>query len=492
MTTNELHSVLRRDVLKTIGLGAAVGAVGTTMLSGRASADHVPGHPARSFTLYGIDHFTSPNRLVTVESQSLDPGATSPTTVAYTEMSQNVNVNTLASHPTDGKFYSTNLNTGKAFSVDTAGTVSEFGSQNNVLKGIAGSAMIIDENDAPRWYGITHAGASPASTLFEIDLTDGSTTEKGRLFTDGDEGPQDIDATHLGMGVNFLTNELWGVFGDPDDLTYSRVFRVVDIETGEVEIVNDEAITGGRSVGAALGPCANVMYVVRQGNKFYGYDVETDDEYEYGTLQYSGGSPGLNFDSLTVPYGIECETCSSCDLEEPLKYEYMFAEDGELEDELDGEPDLDGFVPEDAPDAFGYDSYDSKDGEDYEPITVYFENPGDYCADTLVATVKAGRVVEEVDVTENEDGYLVVDIDYADSPFVNEKNGKLYAISYVEFSCVEDDTVEPTDETAADADVPDETYPDYDHDRGHGNDPDGYDEDNPGKAYGRGGSARGR
>lgn len=120
------------------------------------------------------------------------------------------------------------------------------------------------------------------------------------------------------------------------------------------------------------------------------------------------------------------ERCVPCDLEEPLKYEYVFEEDGDDEDE---HPDVDGFVPEDAPDAFGYLSYVSKEDERYEPISVVFENPGDYCLDSLVVTVKAGKDLLTVTPTEDEDGNLVVSIEGLTR----------FAISYIEFACVEED-----------------------------------------------------
>lgn len=420
----------RRSILRASALGMGVLAVGGTPFAGTVRGDHVDGHAASEFSLYGIDHMSSPNRLVQIDAQDLVPGGGSITVDSIPLVGGPVSVNTLAAHPfEDGGarwFYSTDQTTNKAFRVHpTTGQVQFLGDANPVLGGIAGSAIIVDDNDDARWYGITHGGASPASTLFEIDLTDGSTDEKGALHDVENDESTAVVATHLGLGVNFLTDELWGVLGDPADATNSRVFRVVDVETGEVEIVDSEAMTGGRSVGAALGPCANVMYAVRKGNEIFGYDVAAEEEFSYGTLAYESGT--LDFDSLAVPYGFECQACDPCAFDGTYKFEYIY----------DDEDELDGFYLEDGDGFAGieYDSYESKAGEAYEPITVSFD--ADICADQLAATVKAGRTTDVVEVTSTGDGTFEVTIDFEGSPFANQRNGKLFAISYIEFECVD-------------------------------------------------------
>jgi hypothetical protein len=406
----------RRTLLKGAATASAIGLVGVPAFSGNVVADHVDGHPGSEFPLYGIDHFSATNKLVQIDSADLVPGS-GPITVASTALSENVDVNTLAAHP-DGTLYSTDLNTNQAFSIDPdTGAVSHFGSSNSVLGGIAGSAIVMDGSSA-RWFGITHAGASPASTLFEIDLTDGSTTEKGELHTYVEDVPVPVVATHLGMGVNFLTNELWGVIGDPNDDTSSSVFKVVDAETGEVELTDQDALTGGRSVGAALGPCASVMYVVRKGNEFFGYDVDSNQEYSYGSLAYPEGN--LDFDSLAVPYGFECEECVVCESGDLLaKYEFECVEtDEELGECVDWD-----FLPEgETVSNISFASYESKDGEAYEPMSATFET--EYCE--LYAVVKSGQEFE-VQTLDGSDGSVTVET----------ANDEKYAISFVQFFCTE-------------------------------------------------------
>lgn len=431
MTTylsNGIEPISRRSVLRSAALGAGALAFGVPTLGGTAFANHATGHPASDFSLYGIDHVSSPNRLVAIDADDLVHGGSS-VTVDSVPLTASVDVNTLAAHPhLDGGvrwFYSTDLGSRRAFRVHPDdGTVEFIGTANAVLAGVAGSAIVLDDADVPHWYGITHGGATPPSTLFEIDLTTGTTTENGALHTveGGERAP--VTATHLGLGINFLTNELWGVIGDPDDPAASQVFRVADVDTGQLEIVDSDAMTGGRSVGAALGPCANVMYAVRNGNRLYGYDVAAQTEYAFGTLAYPEGT--LDFDSLAVPYGSTCDECDACAFDGTRKFEFVSTRE------------RDGFYLEHDGEftAITYDAetgYVSKAGETHEPITVYFDT--EICADTLAATVKAGRQIHEVPLTTTDDG-IAVSIDGLED-FVNPKNGKQYAISYVEFTCVE-------------------------------------------------------
>lgn len=145
-----------------------------------------------------------------------------------------------------------------------------------------------------------------------------------------------------------------------------------------------------------------------------------------GWKLYNGDGSLIQLDE-SAQLTIACEACVTCPFEDSYKFEYIYGE----------ETDQDGFILEedDGFTAISFDSYLSKESEEYEPVTVYFDS--NICADSLTATVKAGRIVEEVDVVENEDGMLTVTIDYDNSPFVNKKNNKLYAISYIEFACVE-------------------------------------------------------
>lgn len=138
---------------------------------------------------------------------------------------------------------------------------------------------------------------------------------------------------------------------------------------------------------------------------------------------YDGSGDLLQLDE-TAELTIACDACDPCAFEGTRKFEF----------EYDDEEELDGFYLEDgSPFGVDFDEYDSKEGEVGEPLTAYFDS--EICADQLTATVKAGKVVDEVEVTETDDGRLAVSVDFEDSPFVHSRNGQYFAISYVEFVC---------------------------------------------------------
>jgi hypothetical protein len=214
--------------------------------------------------------------------------------------------------------------------------------------------------------------------------------------------------------------------------------------------------------------------------------MSPDDVTDAGSPEATGtvrSNPG----GVIYELDLEYEACTDCAFDGTVKFEYV------VEEDEDGNVVFAGFVPEDAPDfdAITYDSIESKDGEMYEPVTAVFASS--LCPDTLTATVKAGPTVGPVDVTAGDDsGTLEVSI-VDDPAFTNPRNGKQYAISYVEFACVDGDdgddvVLEPPEGEALT--VEDESEGDAD--RGHGNDPDGVDEDNPGRGRGMASTTRGR
>jgi len=150
----------------------------------------------------------------------------------------------------------------------------------------------------------------------------------------------------------------------------------------------------------------------------------TDDLEQEGTVT---SNPGGVIFQADVDY--EVETCEPCEFD-PVKFEY--------------DEEYDAFVPELEDgmefDAITYESYVTKgDGteepEPYEPVSVTFAT--DVCPENIVATVKAGRATDEVDVVAGEEeGTIVVSI-VGDERFYHPKNGKPFAISYVAFECVE-------------------------------------------------------
>jgi hypothetical protein len=231
------------------------------------------------------------------------------------------------------------------------------------------------------------------------------------------------DPINVGMGVNFLTDELWSVFGAQSSGDKSDVVRVS--KDGTVETIGDGVLTDGRLVGAAFGPCANVLYVVRNGSELYGYDVSDNAEEVYGTMYYEaeGERYEVGVDNLAVPYGYTCYECEPCDEDGLLaKYEFVEGEDGEPGDFYleKGSSDNVSYTPGD---------YANKEGETDEPTSATFGT--EYC--TVYAVVKTGQIldVQELNVEEGE---------------VTAEAPDKYAISFVAFFCTE----EAADEFAAD------------------------------------------
>lgn len=66
-------NITRRTVHKSAAAVSAAGLVGLPAISGSALADDVAGHLSSDFDLYGIDHFSSPNKLVYFNSLDLEP-----------------------------------------------------------------------------------------------------------------------------------------------------------------------------------------------------------------------------------------------------------------------------------------------------------------------------------------------------------------------------------------------------------------------------------
>lgn len=276
--------------------------------------------------------------------------------------------------------------------------------------------------------GVVLASFSPDETLYVLSQDD------NKMYTVDVNGPSATayvtisGATVQGADIAFDADGTLYLYSSNSEALYTVDYDSSSPNFGQATKVGD---TGDFFTGLAVRDAGNGDLVGSDTDKDAIVVVDKDTGAQ-GTIyeMYLGGSRyAYGFGDMTVG---ALDVCVPCDLEEALKYEYVFEEDG---DDEDYDPDVDGFIPEDGPDGFGYLRYDSKEGEDYEPITVYFENPGNYCADTLTATVKAGPIVKEVDITE-EDGELVVSID-GNSDFENENNGKLYAISYIEFDCVD-------------------------------------------------------
>lgn len=313
----------RRTAMKAAGLAGMGMFGGTTMFAGSVGADT----PNSGFPIYAVEHHDqeSPydsrtDRLIVIDSNDLSDGDIFDPIMVETfdlvnevDNPTNIATGTLAAAP-DGGLYGLNragdyggsvpgsASDSRVFRIeppesgDTTVTLEFHGDGNAALREIWASAFDLDGN----WFGVS----GESNALYEIDPDTGETEVIGDLTLDGDE----YDAVHVGMGVNFLTGELWLVAGNKPT-GQSDIFKV-NTEDGSLELAPDgeDALTAGGWVGAAFGPCANILHVVRNSNNFYGFDVSDGKELEFGSLQYEVGDETIEvaINNLAVPYGIEC------------------------------------------------------------------------------------------------------------------------------------------------------------------------------------------
>lgn len=432
----------RRSVLKSAAAATAIGFVGIPRTSGNAAAATT----TSDFKLYAVEHNSHtgsdrPDRLLEIDSTDLDSGNSigDPISVktydlieSGTETPTQLNTATLAADP-NGYLYGLN----RAGAAEAPGSPSDsqvfriqlptgsestlsvefIGSGNRKLYDIWASAFTPDGN----WYGVD----SGSDTLYSIDPTTGATTAIGGLTVAGEP----YDAVHVGMGVNFVTDELWLVSGNKPN-GQSDIFKV-DTTDGSLEYATNgqDALTAGRLVGGAFGPCANVLHVVRNRHDLYGFDVGDGTELTFGSLQYTvieneeEVTYDVGIDNLAVPYGYVCEECVDCEDEgEIAKYEFECLDyDEELEECARCDFVLEGEGDENISYTAG--SYTSKEDEECEPMTATFST--EYCE--LYALVKSGQEFE-VQGFEDVEGTVTVET----------ANDDKFAISFVAFYCTEE------------------------------------------------------
>lgn len=274
--------------------------------------------------------------------------------------------------------------------------------------------------------GVVLASFSPGGDLFVLSQND------NKMYTVDVSGPTATEyvtisgATVQGADIAFDSDGILYLYSSGAQKLYTVDYDSSSSTFGDATLVGS---TGDFFTGLAVRDAGDgdlvgsnttrdEIVVVDKGTGAQGTKFE----------MYLGGSRyAYGFGDMTVG---ELAVCDACETEGALaKYEFACVE------EVDGECVAWDFVLEgDGDDGISYTlgSFDSKDDEAFEPITATFET--DYC--DLAALVKGGRVEEWVEVTV-EDGEATVTIDFENSPFENDKNGKLFAISYVEFYCEE-------------------------------------------------------
>lgn len=232
-------------------------------------------------------------------------------------------------------------------------------------------------------------------------------------------------ATVNGADIAFDADEVLYLHSNSNDTLYTVDYDSSSATFGQATAVGSD--TNVSLTGLAVRDSGNGALVgsSRTKDAVVVFDKSTGvagDEY----AMHIGATPYDYLNGDMSVGALDVDVCIECAFDGTYKFEYVY----------DEETQVDGFVLE----GTGFDdivfaSYVSKTGEDHEPISVTFDS--DICADSLVATVKAGQVVETVDVTSSGDGTFTVSIEGNDA-FVNEKNGQPFAISNVVFECVDD------------------------------------------------------
>lgn len=419
------YPLKRRTVLQSVGALSAAGLIGVpAFTSGIASAsNHITHkfyavHPYKGYVggkryLIGFDLPTSGTSIPAsdVELDTTYIGGNVIGTLAFAD---------------DGTLYAVDLIAGQLFTINpTYGAVSFIGSPNADLEAVPGSGILPGDY----LYGVKKS----SNELVKVDLTDGTTDDTFDLTVD-DSWDTVTSGTalstiygdyHIGLAVDFDSEDLIGIIGNGQNPYGSKKDELVKISTsGSVSLIEKDVVAELTRIGAEYEPCSGQLYATRGGSEFWRIDETGDNSQQIGSVTLDRSN--VNVASLASPYP-ETVCCQDCEFEGTAKFEFMYDED-------EG---LNGFYLEDADefDEIDYLSYDSKGGEMYEPVSVTFES--DICPGDLIATVKGGRVTEEVTVQEGDhDGSIKVSIEGNDA-FVNDKNGKSYAISYVEFACVE-------------------------------------------------------
>lgn len=400
----------RRDVLRSAAVMGAVGTFGLPAFSGGVAASS---HATE--TIY-LSHSVDSENVTKLFSVDLDSTAGEAVLAEVTSIGGNFqNVDAVAATPDGETVMFVDRNTTHLGEYDvSADSFTDRGAITGLptisvlaAYGLDGN-LYVASNNTNKLYTVDDSVSPPVAT--EVGTIDGATVNGADIV---------VDST----GTMFLhTNNndtLYTIDYQNPDGNGNIAATVVGSDPGSsLTGLAVRAAGTGDLVGSSRADDAIVV-------------IDKTDGSRTATLDMTLGGNAYSYTNGDMATGtIIDETCDECTSEDLLaKYEFACVE------EVDGECVAWDFVLEgDGDDEISYmlGNFDSKDDEEFEPITATFET--DYC--DLAALVKGGRVEEWVEVTV-EDGEATVTIDFEDSPFENDKNGKLFAISYVEFYCEE-------------------------------------------------------
>lgn len=354
----------RRDVLKSAALLGAVGTLGVPMVSSSAVAmSHIEetiyltNSTASDTTLYTVDLDSTPGQvLLTVEYASTGPNFLAVDAIAPTPDGATV------------VFVDRNSSHLGEYDVDS-GVFTDLGAIAGLPNLTVLAAYGLDGN--------LYVASNTEDSLYTIDLAGPSATLVGEI--------ENVDVNSA--DIVFDSFETLFLHSNSTDTLYTVDYQNPSGMPTTIPSAGVGTDPGVSLTGFAVRPAGTGELVrsSRSDNPIVGIDKA--DASRTATLPMTLNGDGFSYlnGDMTTGFIID-ETCVPCDLEESPKYEHVSEA---AEDDGESMAGIDGFVAEDAPDAFGYSNYDPKGGEMSEPITVYFNNPCDCCADSLVAMVSA-------------------------------------------------------------------------------------------------------
>jgi hypothetical protein len=399
--TNDERNIKRRTVLKSTAAASAAGIVGIPAFSGNAVAQSGSGNVWLSDS--GASNTEPPTKLFTVE---FDDTAEEAVLTLVTEINKQdfTTVDAIAATPDEVTLIDRNNSRLGKYDID-ADTFTDLGE----ITGLPSLTVTATYSSD----GILYAANNTTNKLYTIDESTPEANEVGDI----------VGADVNGADIAFDSDRTLFLHSNTDDTLY------------ELDYENPSGGIDATSKGTSAGVSFTGVAVLDSGKGNVVGSSRSKDaiiEVDKGT-----GASGTEFDAVLNGSSFDIANgdmataflCQECDSEGSLaKYEFECVDYDEEEEEcLNYDFTLEG----DGDNGISYagDNYENKDGEEDEPVSVTFET--EYCE--LYAFVKAGPEEQcvEADV---EGGVATVDIS-GDSDFTNDRNGKQYAISYVEFYC---------------------------------------------------------
>lgn len=406
----DTYGIDRRTVLKSAAVLGAVGAFGLPVASGRVGASS---HETLYLTDSGGDNGGS--FLTKLYSVSLDDSGSSPRAnlsllldLTHSDFGQ---VDAIAASVDGETIYMVDKTSRHLGTYDVA---NETFTDDGVISGLPGGVVLATYSPG----GTLYVASQNDNTIYTLDPSSPSATE---YVTVSGADVQGADIAFDSAGTLYLyssgSQNLYTVDYDSSSSTFgdaTLVGETGDFFTG-LAVRDDGA---GDLVGSNTTRDEIVVVDKTTGSQGTAYEMYLDDSrYAYG------------YGDMTVGALEAEETCVECTSDDLLaKYEFQCVEWDEDEECIGWDFVLEGTGDEGI--LYTEGSFESKDGEDFEPMSVTFDT--DYC--DLYVLVKSGQEFE-VQAFEEIDESLTVDT----------ANDEKYAISFVAFYCTEEAAIAASD-----------------------------------------------